>query len=43
MSTEWYLINSPHYTEGTETSDFEFNANLGMESYCLIWDLSIDR
>lgn len=33
MSTEWYLINSPHYTEGTETNDFEFNANLGMDDF----------
>lgn len=33
MSTEWYLISSPHYTEGTETNDFEFNANLGVEDF----------
>lgn len=33
MSTDWYLINSPHYTEGTETNDFEFNANLGVEDF----------
>lgn len=33
MSTDWYLINSPHYTEGTETNDFDFNANLGVEDF----------
>lgn len=33
MSTDWYLINSPHYTEGTETNDFEFNTNLGVEDF----------
>ena len=33
MSADWYLINSPHYTEGTETNDFEFNANLGIEDF----------
>jgi hypothetical protein len=33
MSADWYLINSPHYTEGTETNDFEFNANLGVEDF----------
>lgn len=33
MSTDWYLINSPHYTEDTETNDFEFNANLGVEDF----------
>lgn len=33
MSTEWYLINSPYYTEGTETKDFRFNSDLGMEDF----------
>lgn len=33
MSANWYLISSPHYTEGTETNDFEFNANLGVNDF----------
>ena len=33
MSADWYLINSPHYTEGTEANDFDFNANLGVEDF----------
>lgn len=33
MSADWYLISSPHYTEGTETNDFEFNANLGVDDF----------
>ena len=31
MSTDWYLIKSPHYTEGTEKTDFKYNSELGME------------
>ena len=35
MSTEWYLINSPHYTGGTEKNDFRFNANLGIDDFLI--------
>lgn len=40
MSADWYLISSPHYTEGTETNDFEFNANLGVEDFLTDTSLS---
>lgn len=33
MSTSWYLIDSPYYTEGTENNDFEFNSNLGLDDF----------
>lgn len=33
MSADWYLINSPHYTEGTEKNDFRFNADLGIDDF----------
>ena len=40
MSTEWYLINSPHYTEGTEKNDFRFNADLGIDDFLIDSPLS---
>lgn len=40
MSTEWYLINSPHYTGGTEKNDFRFNANLGIDDFLIDSPLS---
>lgn len=29
MSTQWYLISSPYYTEGDETNEFNFDSELG--------------
>lgn len=40
MSTEWYLINSPHYTGGTEKNDFRFNADLGIDDFLIDSPLS---
>lgn len=30
MSSNWYLIDRPYYTEGSETNDFEFDRDLGV-------------
>jgi hypothetical protein len=30
MSSDWYLINSPYYTEGDETINFNFDDGLGL-------------
>lgn len=40
MSADWYLINSPHYTEGTERNDFRFNADLGIDDFLIDSPLS---
>ena len=29
MSSQWYLIDSPYYTEGDERQNFEFDSSLG--------------